>query len=104
MKKCMRSTRLILLTPFGKPVPSGDFPTAKFAAYCVKPVRHLALFDCLVRVLTDSRISKTSRPSPPLVTSTALRSTRKERILIAEDNFGESESGSGQSAQAWIQR
>ena len=76
-----------LLTPFGKPVPSGDFPTIEFAASCVKSVRHLALFDCLVRVLADSRISKISRPSPPLVTSTALRSTRKERILISEDNL-----------------
>jgi two-component system, sensor histidine kinase and response regulator len=80
-------TRLILLTPFGKPVPSEAFPTVKFAAYCVKPVRQSALFDSLVRVLIDSPDSKTPEPSPPSVASGAVRSVRKERILVAEDNL-----------------
>jgi two-component system, sensor histidine kinase and response regulator len=78
-------TRLILLTPFGKPIPIEKLKTVNVAACCFKPVRQSALFDCLVQVLTgppnttEARQPEAMRPTIPL-------SLWKERILLAEAN------------------
>jgi two-component system, sensor histidine kinase and response regulator len=76
----LSATRLVMLTPFGKPIMSDELPTADIAACCVKPVRQSALFDCLLQVLTrptngSESLTRTTVPLPP----------RKECILLAED-------------------
>ena len=48
----LSATRLIMLTPFGKPISTDELKTVNVAACCVKPVRQSALFDCIVQVLT----------------------------------------------------
>jgi len=83
----LSETRLILLTPFGKPIQSAEFKKGSIAACCVKPVRQSALFDCVVQVLT-----KAANPSEPWQRQLSIRSTgpllaRRERILLAEDNM-----------------
>jgi two-component system sensor histidine kinase/response regulator len=74
-------TRLILLTPIGKPVPPDELRMAKIGAICAKPVRQSALFESLARVLSHSanEIEPLSSPAIPAP-------LRKERILLAEDN------------------
>ena len=79
----LNETRLVMLTPFGKPIPNGELETAKIAACCAKPVRLSALFDSILQALTRSaNASKSSkmRHRVPL-------QLRKERILLAEDNL-----------------
>jgi two-component system, sensor histidine kinase and response regulator len=79
-------TRLIMLTPFGKPISTDELRTVNVAACCVKPVRQSALFDCLVQVLTrPTNASESLRPGP-FFRSTAPLTLRKERVLLAEDN------------------
>ena len=79
-------TRLILLTPFGKPISTDELKTVNVAACCVKPVRQSALFDCLVQVLTRPTNASESRRSELFLRSTAPLSLRTERVLLAEDN------------------
>jgi two-component system sensor histidine kinase/response regulator len=74
-------TRLILLTPIGKPVPPDELRIAKIGASCTKPVRQSALFDSLARVLARS-----ANDCEPLSSPAISRPPRKERILLAEDN------------------
>jgi PAS domain S-box-containing protein len=76
----LSAMRLILLTQFGRPIPTDELRTLKVAACCVKPVRQSALFDCLVQGLTRSVDASQSRPHEPFM------SLRKERLLLAEDN------------------
>jgi PAS domain S-box-containing protein len=81
----LSATRLILLTQFGKPIPTDELKTVNVAACCVKPVRQAALLDCLVQVLTHPSNVET-RESAPFVRSTTPLSLRKEHVLLAEDN------------------
>ena len=79
----LNETRLVMLTPFGKPIPNGELETAKIAACCAKPVRLSALFDSILQALTPSANGSKSnkmRHRVPLP-------LRKERILLAEDNL-----------------
>jgi PAS domain S-box-containing protein len=81
----LSAIRLILLTQFGKPIPTDELKTVNVAACCVKPVRQSALLDCLVQVLTHPSNVET-RESAPFVRSTTPLLLRKERVLLAEDN------------------
>jgi two-component system, sensor histidine kinase and response regulator len=58
----LSATRLVMLTPFGKPILSDELPTGDIAACCVKPLRQSTLFDCLLQVLP--RPSNGSESSP----------------------------------------
>jgi PAS domain S-box-containing protein len=82
----LSATRLIMLTPFGKPISSDELKTVNVAACCVKPVRQSALFDCIVQVLTGPANATESRQAEPFMRSTVPLSLRKERVLLAEDN------------------
>jgi two-component system sensor histidine kinase/response regulator len=82
----LNATRLIILTPFGKPIPSQELKIAEVDACCAKPIRQSALFDCIVQVLSFRENGRqTVEPehfAGPLVPPPA----RIERILLAEDN------------------
>ena len=82
----LSATRLILLTPFGKPIPTDELKTVNVAACCVKPVRQSALFDCMVQVLTRPTNASESRQPEPSMRSAIPLSLRKERVLLAEDS------------------
>jgi two-component system sensor histidine kinase/response regulator len=80
------ATRLVMLTPFGKPIWSDELKAVNFATCCVKPVRQSILFDCLLQVLTPSVDASRSAQPALVVRTTAPLQSRKERILLAEDN------------------
>src|SRR6185312_1713252 len=82
----LSATRLIILTPFGKPIPANEMKIMGVAARCVKPVRQSALFDCLVQVLTRPTNTSESQLPEPFARSTIPLSLRKQRVLLAEDN------------------
>jgi CheY-like chemotaxis protein len=82
----LRETQIILLTPFGKPIPSDALATLEIAASCVKPTRQSALFDSIVQVLTRSPNAGESLQPDRLPRPRAPLSLRKERILVADDN------------------
>jgi two-component system sensor histidine kinase/response regulator len=82
----LSATRLILLTPFGKPISSDELKTVDVAGCCIKPVRQSALFDCIVQVLARSTNASESRHPEPSLRSTVPLSPRKERVLLAEDS------------------
>jgi len=83
----LNRTQIVMLTSLGRLIPGDDLKTVNIAAYCVKPVRQSALFDCLVRVLTQPADAGQSQPAMPLIESSAPAVLRKERILLAEDNL-----------------
>ena len=79
-------TRIILLTPFGKPVASEDLKQVNVAACCFKPVRQSALFDAIAIALNaPARTSSVRRRKSSEKPETTVP-FRKERILLAEDN------------------
>ena len=79
-------TQLVLLTPFGKPIPTNELANFKNLAYCAKPARQSALFNCIVRLLTRSAAAGESLPSAPSIRPGTHASLRREHILVAEDN------------------
>jgi two-component system sensor histidine kinase/response regulator len=83
----LSATRIILLTPFGKPLQNRGLKSEHIAAVCVKPVRQSSLFDCLVQVLTQPRTGGEAGPRQPFVRSEEPSAApRAERVLVAEDN------------------
>jgi PAS domain S-box-containing protein len=82
----LSATRLILLTPFGKPIPADELKAVNVAACCVKPVRQSALFDCIVQVLSLPANASEPRQPESFLKSAASVPLRKERVLLAEDN------------------
>ena len=80
------TTRLILLTPFGSPVPRDQLKDLGVAACCVKPVRQSILFDCLSEVLTRSDSHAQAGQHEPLIRAEESEPSRRERVLLAEDN------------------
>jgi PAS domain S-box-containing protein len=82
----LEATRLILLAPFGSPVPRDRLKDLRVAACCVKPVRQSILFDCLSQVLTHSGSDSHSGQPEPLIKAEEPEPRRKERVLLAEDN------------------
>jgi CheY-like chemotaxis protein len=75
-----------LLTPIGKPIPSGEVAPPNVAGACIKPVRQAALLDCLAQVLGQPAGSGMVRTPEPRPKANAKAPTHKERILLAEDN------------------
>jgi len=94
------STRLVMLTPFGKPLDAGDALAHGIAACRSKPVRQSALFDCLTETMAGSvsgtkNGGKAPRPFAPPPDEAAhdpgevppvTASDSSLRILVAEDN------------------
>ena len=80
------ATRIILLTPFGKPISDDELTTVKIATCCAKPVRQSALFDSIVLALSGRSDPRESRDRLPRRKSEQPVGTRGERILLAEDN------------------
>ena len=76
---------VVLLTPFGKPVPRDELRTVRIDASCVKPPRQSALFDCLQQVIASP--ASHDSVAAKLVEKPAVQvPVRPERVLIAEDN------------------
>ena len=82
----LASTRLILLTPFGKTVPAETLASAGIAQSQFKPVRPAMLFDRLDRAMRP----EAGLPTPPAKTDEEVpppaRARVSQRILVAEDN------------------
>jgi two-component system sensor histidine kinase/response regulator len=85
-------TRLIALTPLGRPLDPVEMEKAGLDAALTKPVKHSHLFDCLVGVIDRAESSQfwsstKAGEGPSLVLSRALRKRLAEgRLLLAEDN------------------
>jgi PAS domain S-box-containing protein len=82
----LRTVRVILLTPIGKPIPSDEIAPPNIAACCMKPVRQSALFDCLVQTVAKPMAKDATQPLATRARATASLPLRKERLLLAEDN------------------
>ena len=85
------STRLVLLTSIGTRGQARDAQDAGFAAFLTKPLRQSALHDCLVTLFGRAGAEPGDHPpsAPALITRHTLaeaRSSRRARILVAEDN------------------
>jgi len=86
------STRLALLTSFGVKGHGKQALECGFAAYLMKPVRQLQLYDCLATMmgssLTEDARADGEAASQVLVTRHSLAEARaaRGRILLAEDN------------------
>jgi two-component system sensor histidine kinase/response regulator len=84
-EKSLADTRIILLSPFGRPLSPSELKEVNVAASCVKPVRQSTLFDTIAQVLSGAAL--TAAPGRRNATAkTEAKPTRKERILLAEDN------------------
>jgi two-component system sensor histidine kinase/response regulator len=82
----LNETRIILLMPFGKSIPSDDLVAVKIAACCGKPVRQSALYDCIAQVLAPPKAAVKSALTATFIRTGTLSLARKESILLAEDN------------------
>jgi two-component system sensor histidine kinase/response regulator len=81
------ATRIILLTPFGKPIPADELHTLNITACCAKPVRQSLLFNSIVQALTRPPSAKAPTPDEPPSRATTSITPRREHILLAEDNL-----------------
>jgi two-component system, sensor histidine kinase and response regulator len=84
-------TRLIALTPIGRPRSEIELKAAGIDASLNKPVKQSRLFDCLVTVIGGDKASSLSSPKPggaqPAALTPELRARLQgARILLAEDN------------------
>lgn len=81
------ASRLVMLMPFGKSLPTGVAEGAGIAACRSKPVRQSMFLDCLTDVMAENRVLRTctgmaaAPPKPP-------EAERRPalRVLVAEDN------------------
>jgi len=82
----LESTHLILLVSLGARSEVQRWYAAGFAAYLTKPVKRLALYDCIATVVKDGPI-RTENEAPAKSRRPASgRQGRRLRILVAEDN------------------
>jgi two-component system, sensor histidine kinase and response regulator len=84
----LRATRLILLTSSGQRGDGQLFSDIGFAGYLLKPVAQRDLTDCLLKIFGVDASEWIER-SQPMITRHALRAERtskRSRILLAEDN------------------
>ena len=88
------ATRLVMLTPFGKPLSDADLALNQIAACRSKPVRQSALFGCIAAVLEADIASLPNPVSAVQATSRELAASANgqmplsgKRILVAEDNI-----------------
>jgi two-component system sensor histidine kinase/response regulator len=85
----LRGTRLVLLTSSGQRGDGQLFSDIGFAGYLLKPVAQRDLTDCLLKVFGVDASEWIER-SQPMITRHALRAERtskRSRILLAEDNI-----------------
>lgn len=82
----LSATKLVLLTPYGKSIPRKDLKSAGITASCSKPFRQSSLFDCLARVLSPAADTTEAEVPEPFIRIDTAATTRKERVLLAEDN------------------
>ena len=84
------STRLVILTSFGRTFRPAELQAAGIEAHLVKPVKQSRLFDCLVRALAragaESTVPVPAIPRGPAVISEPRSPLGNVRILVAEDN------------------
>ncbi|MEA3154675.1 MAG: two-component system, sensor histidine kinase and response regulator [Betaproteobacteria bacterium] len=81
----LAEARSVMLMPVGRQADLRDVRQAGVRLCVSKPVRQSALYDCLVRVMTDSEEAKVDvivPESPPA----RLRRKHKKKLLLAEDN------------------
>jgi CheY-like chemotaxis protein len=85
----LRSTRLVLLTSSGQRGEGHLFADIGFAGYLLKPVTQRDLVDCLTMVMSNDA-EEWQVKTQPLITQQTIqtqRNTKKNRILLAEDNL-----------------
>jgi len=75
------STRLILLTGFGRRISPAELHAAGITDWRYKPVWQSTLFECLANALLGPKVTPYTIVAPP-----APPPRRKERILVADDN------------------
>lgn len=84
------STRLVVLTSFGRTFRPAELQAAGIEAYLVKPVKQSRLFDCLARALArvgaESTVPIPAIPHGAAVISEPGPALGNVRILVAEDN------------------
>ena len=95
----LSATRLIMLTPFGKPISADELKTVNLAACCVKPVRQSALFNCIVQALTSPAIANEGQQPESFLFSAVPPLAAKRAYSARRGQPCESASCSGQSAQ-----
>ena len=88
----MANTKLVMMTSLGQQDDARRLREAGFAAYLLKPVRQLELFDCLAAVLGLAGPKETARS---LHASPALPGLRGARVLLAEDNISNQQVAQG---------
>jgi signal transduction histidine kinase/CheY-like chemotaxis protein/HAMP domain-containing protein len=79
---------LVMLTSVGKQGDAKHLERLGFAAYLVKPIKQLQLFDCL-RIVTGKSENTEKDTSSHIVTQYSISEDHKKRvrILLAEDNI-----------------
>ena len=88
------ATRLVLLTPLGKPLSSDELALHQIAACRSKPVRQSTLFGCIAAVL-EADVGSLPRPVPAVQADLLENAAGThgqvalsgKRILVAEDNI-----------------
>jgi two-component system sensor histidine kinase/response regulator len=83
----LAASQLVMLTPFGKPLPAGAAEAAGIAACRSKPVRQSTFLNCLTDVMAAKQILRTytrAAAAPPKTPETKCRPAL--RVLVAEDN------------------
>jgi PAS domain S-box-containing protein len=84
------STRLVVLTSFGRTFRQAELKAAGIEAYLVKPLKQSRLFDCLVRALArpgvESTVPTPAAPHAAVVVLEPRPPLGNIRILLAEDN------------------
>lgn len=83
----LASSRLIMLTPFGKSLPAETAEAAGIVACRSKPLRQSTFLDCLTDVMAANQVSRTyskTATAPPKTPETERRPAL--RVLVAEDN------------------
>ena len=79
------TTRLILLTDYGKRISPKELEEAGFSSCCYKPVRQSVLFDCLKEVINKVHGPVSHAPAPNSALSDAGQKQRV-RILVVDDS------------------
>ncbi len=79
---------LVMLTSVGKRGDAKYFEKLGFAAYLVKPIKQLQLFDCL-QIVTGKSVDSVKDATRHIVTQYSISEDHKKRarILLAEDNI-----------------
>jgi CheY-like chemotaxis protein len=84
----LKNTHLVLCCSFGQRGDAKRMKEIGFAAYLIKPMRHVEILDCLTAVLNGA-VAAEPQQRKPLVTRHTIREMHRSmvRILLAEDNI-----------------